>query len=375
MMTCRFLGMPGLGLVVLLLTACSGPDERPDRPGLDINTVLGSADSAGYLVAEGTRTFSFPADHGPHAGFRNEWWYLTGNLGTEDGRRFGYQITFFNAALHPQTAAAPQGNWAADRIWMAHLALTDVQSGRHRVVERFSRDNPSLAGASDTTVWLDDWQLDFGDAGEAWQLQAQDAGSGIGLQDFALLPLKPPVLQGIDGLSRKNAGAGNASWYYSMTRMATSGRLLVEGESLQVSGLSWLDREWSTSVLAESQSGWNWFSLQLADGEEIMFYQLLDAMGNPDSFSSGNRTDTDGRQHYISPEDIQLSPLSVWTGPDGVAYPTRWLFRMEDRTLRLEAVLEDQFMDTLIPYWEGAIDIRDDSSGELLGYGYLEMVR
>jgi predicted secreted hydrolase len=375
MMGRLYRGMPGLSLVVLLLTACSGPDERTDIPRLDINAVLGGTDTGGYLVAEGARTFSFPADHGPHTGFRNEWWYVTGNLFTEAGRRFGYQITFFNAALHPEATAAAQGNWEADRLWMAHLALTDAESGRHWAMERFSRDNPGLAGASDTTVWLDDWHLDFADAGEAWQLHALDAGSGIGLQDFALMPLKSPVLQGVDGLSRKNAGAGNASWYYSMTRMATSGTLLVEGESIQVSGLSWLDREWSTSALADSQSGWNWFSLQLADGEEIMFYQLLDAMGNPDNFSSGNRTDTEGVQHQISPADIRLTQLSAWTGPDGMAYPTTWLFQTDNLNLRLEAVMEDQFMDTLVPYWEGAIDIRDDTSGELLGYGYLEMVR
>jgi predicted secreted hydrolase len=358
-----------------MLVACSGPDKSVEMTRPDIAAVLGGNATAGFLQAEGTRTFSFPADHGPHPGYRNEWWYITGNLLARDGRRFGYQLTYFYMALHPGETARQGNPWEADRVWMAHLALTDAENGRHWSAERFSRDNPGLAGATSESVWLDDWQLNIGGEGQPWQLNARDADSASGLVDFTLLPLKPPVLQGVDGLSRKNAGAGNASWYYSISRMQTSGILLVDGEPLQVNGQSWLDREWSTSVLADSQSGWNWFSLQLDDGEEIMYYQLLDTRGNPGGFSSGTRTDAGGEQHRISAADIQLTPVSSWTGPDGLHYPTVWQMQTGERNLRLEAVVENQFMDTLIPYWEGAVDIRDETTGELLGYGYLEMVR
>jgi predicted secreted hydrolase len=359
----------------ILLAACSDDDTTTGMAGPDLGAVLGGDDTAGFERADAPRTFRFPEDHGLHAGFRNEWWYLTGNLFADNGRRFGYQLTFFNAALPPGETQAVSGDWAAERLWMAHLAVTDVESRRHWSFERFSRDNPQLAGATQTQVWLDDWQLLMGGPGQSWQIQAADGDSGVALKELVLAPRKEPVLQGREGLSLKNAGEGNASYYYSITRMETQGIVVLGEETLAVSGLSWLDREWSTSALADTQSGWNWFSLQLFDNQELMYYQLLDNQGAPDAFSSGNRTDATGMQHYLGPGDVRLDPVATWTGPDGMAYPIIWVLQTDELNLRIEAVVQDQFMDTLIPYWEGAIDVLDNNTGELLGHGYLEMVR
>lgn len=362
-----------LMMLPLFLSAC-GDERDSTEPLLRLGEVLGGDDTQGYLRAETPRTFDFPTDHGPHHGFRNEWWYFTGNLEDAAGRRFGYQLTFFNGATRPPGAEGAQSPWDSERAWMAHLALTDVAAGEHRVVERFSRESPALAGANTDEIWLEDWRIEIGKGTEPWRLRAFDQDSGLGLE-FELRPLKPPVLQGREGLSQKSAEPGNASYYYSLTRIATAGRLRIGGEDHAVSGLSWLDREWSTSALAEDQTGWNWFSLQFDDGQELMYYELIDQNGAPHPYSAGNWTDTAARQTYVTPDEVNLVPLSTWTSPNGTDYVTSWELGYAGRRWRVEALLEDQWMDTSLPYWEGAVIVREADSGTPVGRGYLEQVR
>lgn len=362
-------------LTFLLLTAC---EQTPaPTPALRLADVLGGDNTEGFLRAEQPREFSFPVDHGPHAGFRNEWWYVTGNIATAEGREFGYQVTFFNVDLNNNDAAASGDSaWHGSHLWMAHLALTDVASGRHVAVERFSRANPGLAGATlnPFKVWLENWQLaSVNTDNEApWHVQAADSEIALDLQ---LLPLKPPVLQGDAGLSRKSAAAGNASYYYSLTRLQTTGSVRIGTEEFAVSGNSWLDREWSTSALAADQRGWDWFSLQFYDGQELMYYQLLNNNGSPDTFSHGNWTDARAVQTPVTRDQLVLEPLANWTGPDGVAYTTRWLLQYRGRRWRVEALIDDQFMSLSLPYWEGAVRVLDATTGTEVGRGFLEMVR
>jgi predicted secreted hydrolase len=413
-----------MSLLFLLLAACSA-DTPPEPAALDLSEVLGGDDTSGYLRADAPRTFSFPQDHGPHPGFRNEWWYFTGNLATAEGRRFGYQVTFFSAAL-PAFAEATAGQarqagaesaagqarqagaesaagqarqsdaesaagqarqsdaefsagesaqsaWHSDGIWMAHVALTDVDGEEHYPLERFSRANPGLAGATlaPLHVWLEDWDLRGTDDGNAWALRIADADIELTLD---LTALKPPVLQGDAGLSQKSPDSGNASYYYSLTRLDTRGSVRVGDETFAISGESWLDREWSTSALAADQSGWDWFSLQFDDGQELMYYQLRTDSGDVHPNSSGNWTDTAARQTPVSSADVVLEEVDTWTSPGGVAYATAWRLQYADRTWRIEAVLDDQLMSVSIPYWEGAVDVLDDE-GTRVGRGYLEMVR
>jgi predicted secreted hydrolase len=255
---------------------------------------------------------------------------------------------------------------------MAHVALTDVEAAAHFPRERFSRENPGLAGASrePLRVWLEDWELRTSADG-AWQLTVSDTAFAL---DLRLAPSKEPVLQGVDGLSQKSPEPGNASYYYSVTRIATRGSVRVGDESFTVSGSSWLDREWSTSALAADQSGWDWFSLQFDDGQELMYYQLRTDGGAVHASSQGNWTDQAARQTLIRPEDIVLEELDTWTSPTGVIYTTAWALRYAGRTWRVEAVLDAQWMDLSIPYWEGAVDVLNEA-GARAGRGYLEMVR
>lgn len=391
-------GLVALLLPAVLLSGCSDANTQSEpAPGFDLSGILGGEDTSGFLRADAPREFSFPADHGPHPGFRNEWWYLTGNLYTAEGRRFGYQLTFFNSAHAPdsdassapggvdaQQPAAPDGRadarsaWHSERIWMAHFALTDLETKQHYAVERFSRENPGLAGATlgPLRVWLEDWQL-RGSANAAnphdypWQLSVTDGELALNLQ---LDSSKAPVLQGLDGLSQKSPAPGNASYYYSLTRLRSSGELRLGAETFSVSGTSWLDREWSTSALAADQSGWDWFALQFDDGQELMYYQLRGANGSVHPNSLGNWTDTAARQRAVTPAQIVLRELASWTSPAGVSYTTAWQLEYAGQTWQIRAVLEEQWMNLTIPYWEGAVDILDQQ-GDIVGRGYLEMVR
>ncbi|MGV3591997.1 MAG: lipocalin-like domain-containing protein [Gammaproteobacteria bacterium] len=372
----RTAGQTTLGpvLLVLLLSTLAGCNrEAPvESAAFDLASVLGGDDTEGFLRADRPREFAFPQDHGPHPGFRNEWWYFTGNLDTEDGRRFGYQLTFFNAGLPSTERETPDSAWQSERLWMAHAALTDVDAGEHYARERFSRENPGLAGATlqPFRVWLDDWQLS-GAANGPWRVQVDDAGFAL---DLELMPTKAPVLQGVDGLSQKSPEPGNASYYYSVTRIATRGTLRTGDDTFSVSGTSWLDREWSTSALAEDQSGWDWFSLQFDDGRELMYYQLRTSTGAAHPNSQGNWTDANARQTLVTADEIVLTELDTWTSPAGVAYATEWSLEFGGRRWRIDAVLDDQLMDLTIPYWEGAVDVFDEN-GARAGRGYLEMVR
>lgn len=357
-------------IAILLLTACE-QQQPPAAPLLRLTDVLGGSDTSGFLRADAPRAFAFPADHGPHAGFRNEWWYFTGNLQTAEGRRFGYQLTFFTAAQSPGQPL-PDSAWASDTLWMAHLAVTDVAGAEHYAFERFSRANPGLAGAQAQPfhVWLDDWRVE--ESNGSWHLSADEQGITLDLQ---LRPLKPPVLQGEQGLSRKSDTAGNASYYYSVTRLDTRGVITVAGEPREVSGYSWLDREWSTSALDADQSGWDWFSLQFDDNTELMLYQLRDRNDGVDPHSEGNWTAADGSQSRTTPAELALEPLVWWTGPDGVRYATEWRLLRNGKALRVQALLDDQFLPLALPYWEGAVRVISEDTGTITGHGFLEMVR
>jgi len=269
------IALPFLGIWAAGCERATTPGKPATETGLAER--LGGGDLSGFARALEPREFAFPADHGPHPDFRNEWWYLTGNLETATGRRFGYQVTFFRIALAPEDPAAQprRSGWATRQVWMAHVALSDAANRRHREHERFARGAAGLAGAqaSPFRVWLEDWQLQARGEGKdgVWELQIETANFGL---ELALDPEKPIVLQGDAGLSRKSAEPGNASFYYSIPRLTTAGNIRVGNEELAVTGLSWLDREWSTSALTAQQSGWDWFALQLDDGRDLMYYQM-----------------------------------------------------------------------------------------------------
>jgi predicted secreted hydrolase len=362
----------GLILTALGLAACAPPAEPPSG-GVALGEALGGAAEAGFARAEAPREFVFPRDHGPHPGYRNEWWYVTGNLDDTQGRRYGFQITFFRIALGPERAARAS-RWGTNQVWMAHLALTDAAGERHFARERFERGALDLAGAraEPFAVWLGDWRLaaDPDDA-TLWRLQAEADGFAL---DLELRALKEPVLQGEAGLSQKGSEPGNASYYYSMTRLAAGGVLRIGEQARTVTGLAWLDREWSTSALDADQVGWDWFALQFEDGSELMYYQMRRADGALDPHSRGLRVASDGGSRPLMPTDVRIEVERHWTSPLGITYPTAWTLYLpgEGRSLRVRPVLEAQEMDLSVRYWEGAVDVLD-TADRLIGRGYVEL--
>ncbi|MGB5622250.1 MAG: lipocalin-like domain-containing protein [Gammaproteobacteria bacterium] len=362
-------------LAGLLWSASSKPPPSASE-AVSVVDLLGGDDDPGYQRALPGQRPGLPADHGPHPDFRSEWWYFTGNLSSETGRHFGFQLTFFRFALAPQPVARASA-WATRQLWMAHLALTDTDGRRFFSRERLARGAQGLAGADAMPfqVWLEDWSArSLDQAFLPLRLAAGDADFGLELH---LQPGREPVFQGDDGYSAKGPEPGNASLYYSYTRMPAAGTLRVGGERLAVTGLAWLDREWSTSALGPNLAGWDWFSIQLDDGSDLMFYALRRKDGSIDALSAGTLVEPDGRIVRLGRDTVELDPGERWHSPaTGAAYPVRWTLTIPSLELELavDPRLESQEMDLSVRYWEGAIQVRGNRDGKpVTGGGYLEM--
>ena len=373
-------------LIVLFAGCDAGRPPADDPAGASrLAALLRGEPEAGYALADRPRDFDFPADHGPHRDFRNEWWYVTGNLDDVDGHRYGYELTLFRFGLAPPDARDDAGvsQWRSREVFVGHFALTDVRARRFHVAERLSRGALGLAGASGppVRVWLEDWSLsqqpaqggEADEVGAPWLLEAAHEDLAVTL---SLVPLRGPVLNGIAGLSRKSAEPGNASYYYSMPRLATSGTLVVDGKPRQVTGVSWLDREWGSRGLSESQEGWDWFALQLDDGSNLMFYQLRELDGTAHEMSAGTWMPADGEAVHLAQDEVAIEVRDHWESPRGGRYPVSWTLRIPSRDLVLEVepVIEAQELDTNVRYWEGAVDVTGRSEGEPIdGRGYVEL--
>jgi predicted secreted hydrolase len=355
--------------------------SRSDRPftpraSLSVAGTLRAANDEGYAKALAPRELRFPDDHDQHPEFRTEWWYFTGNLAAQEARRFGFQLTFFRSALAPRMPER-ESAWAARQAWLAHFTVSDIAGERFHSFERWSRGALGLAGAraEPFRVWVKDWTAaSIADQTFPARLLASADGTAI---DLVLQQGKPPVLQGERGLSRKSAEPGNASYYYSLTRMPASGHVTVGGERFEVTGFAWMDREWSTSSLGEDQVGWDWFSLQLDDGWDVMLYRLRRKDGSADPASSGTLIDPEGRSRALNLADFQILDSGEWRSPrSGARYPARWRLRIprEDLDVEVRPMLEDQELDVSFRYWEGAASLEGTHrSRPVRGSGYVEL--
>ncbi|MGE5401263.1 MAG: lipocalin-like domain-containing protein [Ignavibacteriales bacterium] len=349
------------------------------RTSISVSGALSGDDTAGYKRALAPKKFVFPRDYGPHPDYKTEWWYFTGNLETQEGRHFGFQLTIFRTAVSPDSLRGTS-SWRSNQIYMGHFTLTDVESDQFYSFERFSRGANNLAGASPSPfkVWLENWLID-GSSGKTSRgipevhLMAEQNGVAI---DLNLISLKPVVLQGNNGLSQKGPEPGNASYYYSLTRLNSSGRIKILDNNFEVKGLSWMDREWSTSALSKNQAGWDWFSLQLNNGTELMYYQMRKKDGNPDQFSRGIIVNNNGTTVPVAKEDVKLSITGKWQSPGGGSYPSGWRLRIpkEKIDLYITPYIPNQELNVSIHYWEGAVKITGISGGKSIsGSGYVEL--
>jgi predicted secreted hydrolase len=339
---------------------------------------LGSGpDLSGFARATGVRPFRLPADHGPHFEFQTEWWYYTGNVAGGNGRRYGFQLTFFRRGLTP--GPPPGDGLATNQVYFAHFAVTDVAGRRHVGVERFARGAGGLAGARGEpfSVWLEDWRADaVSEDGGTVRLVARDASSGLSL-DLELRAEKPLVAHGDRGHSPKSDEPGNASYYVGYTRMAALGRIGAGGAERDVAGEAWFDHEWSTSALGAGAVGWDWFSLQLDDGRELMHFQVRREEGGIEPVSGGTLVEGDGSTRRLAGHDVAIGVRGLWTSPEtGASYPALWRLAVPAAGLDLlvEPVISAQEMRTSFVYWEGAVRVSGRAGDRpVAGQGYVEL--
>jgi predicted secreted hydrolase len=340
---------------------------RLDRGVARAQGFAGLGESAeGFAAVVPGRTFAFPADHGPHPEFRIEWWYVTANLRDAGGAAYGAQWTLFRQATRP---GAQQPGWANQQIWMGHAAVTAADT--HRYTEAFARGGVGQAGveAKPFHAWIDSWDMrgldGIGDSMLApLDLTASGADFSYALRLEADRPL---VLQGDAGYSRKSE-RGQASYYYSQPYFKVAGRITIGDRPVEVTGLAWMDREWSSQPLASDQTGWDWFSLHLSSGEKLMLYRLRQQDGRNDLM--GNWIAADGRSVEIASTDNSITPTAA-TDVAGRKVPTGWRVAIPARGLAIEtkALNAKSWMGTSFPYWEGPISF----TGSHAGLGYLEM--
>ncbi|SMC20231.1 Predicted secreted hydrolase [Desulfacinum hydrothermale DSM 13146] len=361
--------------LILIVVFCAFPEAGAESDG-----------SSDYRAVTGPCAFQFPRDHGPHADYRTEWWYYTGNVTSEDGRDYGFQFTFFRNRLISDAAKrrwpGPWSRWRSDTLILLHMAVSDLTQGRFVHHRDAARAVPGMAGAGirdgRVRIFLKKSELIL--QGEEHRLQ----GSGDDMElKLVAVPQKSPVFHGKNGYSKKGNAPERASCYYSFTRMGVSGILEVAGRRVRVTGSAWMDHEYSTSPLERGIVGWDWFSLQLSDRTELMLYQLRRADGSVHPVSQGTLVRPDGSKKNLQKADFEVRVLDHWTSPrSGATYPSGWRIRVaaQDLDLTVSPRLKDQEMagEGLdgIDYWEGSVSVRGRGGvdgREVSGLGYVEL--
>lgn len=348
----------------------------------DCSLVLGASPSpTSFQQATAGYRYSFPRDHGSHPTYRTEWWYYTGHLHAKSGRSFGFELTFFRRGVPPDEIKTLPSKWSVKDLYLAHFAVSDITGKRFHFSEKLSREGLGKAGADESRllVWIDDWRAEAAtDSTGSHTLQAHDNTHSLSL---TLQPAKPLVAHGTDGISRKGKELGQASHYYSFTRLATTGTVMIDGELFEVSGLSWMDHEFGSAELGTDQVGWDWFSIQLDDNTELMLYRMRRKDSSSDPASSGSVVLTDARTHHLVVADFQIESSATWTSPESKAtYPSRWHLTVPSLGLVLDVtpLLADQELRTSrraqVTYWEGAVAVTGTKQGRpVTGQGYVEL--
>ena len=371
----------GLTMTARSASAQASADRSASRPSQDST----------WARATPSRPVRVPEDHVAHPEYRIEWWYYTGNVRGDDGKAYGYQVTFFRVGV--DAAPTNPSVFAVRDLYMAHVALTDVDGVGHQFADRLNRAGVHWAGARTDRyeVWNENWRVSLDARGRHHIV----ADTGAFALDLTLEPGKAPVLQGERGYSRKGSDPGNASHYYSLTRMPTTGTVRVAGRTVPIRGTSWMDHEFGTSALDPGTKGWDWFALQLADGRELMLYQLRLDDGRPNPFSSGTIVHPDGRTDHLTVADFSVTPQRTWRSPaSGATYPVEWDVRVPKAGLQLQvtAAVDAQELrtrrSTNVTYWEGTVRVTGTDAGRdaspsggrdasprrpITGVGYLEM--
>ena len=349
-------------------------------------------DVASWTQALPGLEYNFPSDHAVHQGFKTEWWYFTGNLQDDRGRPYGFELTFFRQGVipppsDPSTEQAARSRFVQNDFKFAHFAISDIDGSKFVFTQKTSRGAfgeagfgaaPPVRGQPERLAWIDDWNVQPLADG-SWHVQAHADAPTPMLVDLQVTPRKSPVIEGVDGVSQKSAGVGNASHYYSFTRLQTTGHLALNGNApAPVHGESWFDHEWASNQLAPDQVGWNWFCFQFDDQTELMLYAMRRRDGSVDPASSGTLVSANGSSEHLPRDQFTLRSVKSWHSQKTDAnYPLEWEITIPSHstTLTVKPRLDDQ--ELVVPpisYWEGAIQAVGHKSGRAIaGLGYMEL--
>jgi predicted secreted hydrolase len=269
---------------------------------------------------------------------------------------------------------AGQSGWRGDQIYAGHFAITDEGGQSFVHFERLAREALGAGSSSGTAVdvHVDDWSLV---GSSPFRMHARAGSDALTLTQFSE---KPPAVHGHDGVSIKAGCATCASHYYSLTRLKTAGTLTFNGQTFAVTGVSWMDHEFGSGELQANQAGWDWFSLQLNDGRELMLYRLRQKDGSVTPQSSGSLIDARGAVTHLLLRDFSIEPTGSWKSPHTAAtYPSGWRVRVPRAGIDVvlaPTVLDQELANANggISYWEGAVDVRG-AAGAAAGVGYVEL--
>lgn len=364
-------------ITLIFLSSCTSaklPSSSVRIPNMqDINPQAQS----GFSIPDGTRPLTFPQDMGAHEDYRTEWWYYTGNLQTSEGRHFGFELTIFRVGLLPPTITLPAGSqWYGHSLYFAHFAVSDIGGGKFHAFERYSRPGPGLAGAQSQPfrAWLEDWNITERKPG-IYTLQAEQEGIHL---DLTLTDEMGIVLHGDQGYSRGGNGSTNASYYFSQPRLKAEGAVQVDGTRYPVSGLAWMDHDFSSGLLDPEQVGWDWFSLQLEDGSALMLFQLRERGGSISASSSGTFSEADGTSRPFMSDNFAIQVQDTWRSPHTQGeYPAGWEVRVDQPACLLQVhpwMSEQELAFPAVTYWEGAVRFEGTCQGKVVrGNGYVEL--
>ncbi|HZZ64708.1 MAG TPA: lipocalin-like domain-containing protein [Candidatus Baltobacteraceae bacterium] len=335
-----------------------------------------------FTIARAPYTYHFPRDHFAHDAYRTEWWYFTGHLRARDGHRFGYEVTFFRFGLFPHSQQLKPGEsrWRSAQLYPAHFALTDETARTFVFDEKLARDALGQGAASERAldVHVGQWRLTAakGALMPAMRLVANNESAGVRLLQT---PQKPPAIHGRGGISRKGPCASCASHYYSFTRLSSSGTVFAGARTYRVNGISWMDHEYGSDELTSEQAGWDWFSLQLDDGREVMLYRLRRRDGGVSNESSGSLIARGGAVRYLALRAFDIRTLGWWQSPHTNArYPAQWKVRVAgiaSALLITPTIADQELVDPrgALTYWEGSVSVKDAQTQRPLGVGYVEL--
>ena len=325
--------------------------------------------------------YTFPGDHGAHNDFLTEWWYFTGHLFTPDNRRFGYELTFFRRAIDDERVRANPSRWAIRQLYLAHLAITDEENEHFQYAEKISRGGLGKAGATEGRLetWIDQWSVKaMTQEHHKFRLQAETDNFAV---EFLTESAIPPTIHGREGVSRKGSYAHHASHYYSLTRLKTTGLLRIHDETYKVTGISWMDHEFASSDLEDGLVGWDWFSIQLKSGHDLMIYWLRREDGTFSPASSGTLIFPDGSSQHLTHKDLNINIVGHWKSPkSGTQYPSEWTITIPTHQIQAHIIprMADQELrtsrSTQVTYWEGTVDVTGTLAQKpMTGMGYVEL--